>query len=260
MKGKEAKRKAEADDDGLPLGQTQPRKKKILVGVHRHLFYPSRSGDPDTLLEGIGKLDSTDAIAREALYSGHRDTIQRLFTCSANICTTVPGFFDDPSHCRNHFEYLAGMSLQKNVEEELEIQMGHVKKVVKVWCRTEGAKKRMESADLLSKELQGSKVPQYVCHLRELTLVWYKKLGGFIRFPGEEEKGGPHIVCHETTVGLRFDIHSEQKKVLGNLSFPTALATFFHIVFIGQLKYPADNEAVAILLQRRLAKIDEEGE
>jgi hypothetical protein len=47
--------------------------------------------------------------------------------------------------------------------------------------------------------------------------------------------------------------------MLIGMTLPAAIASFFHVAFIGQLKYPPEGEAVAILLQRRLAKVDEEG-
>jgi hypothetical protein len=52
----------------------------------------------------------------------------------------------------------------------------------------------------------------------------------------------------------------EQRKILSGMMLTTAIASFFHILFIGQLKYPTKGEAVAIELQRKFAKVDEEGE
>ncbi len=57
-----------------------------------------------------------------------------------------------------------------------------------------------------------------------------------------------------------FDFHMEQRKILSGMTLTTAIASFFHISFIGQLKYPMKGEAVAIVLQRKFAKVDEEGE
>jgi hypothetical protein len=109
--------------------------------------------------------------------------------------------------------------------------------------------------------LQGSKIPLYVCLLRELTHIWHQKLGGLVRFPNEEEPNSLHLLCDERPPGgdMVFDIHLEQRKVLSGMNLPTAVASFFHVAFIGQLRYPREGEAVAILLQRKLAKVDPEG-
>lgn len=58
---------------------------------------------------------------------------------------------------------------------------------------------------------------------------------------------------------MEFNFHMEQKKVLTGMTLANAIASFFHITFIDQLKYPPKVEAVAILLQRWLAKVNEEG-
>jgi hypothetical protein len=51
----------------------------------------------------------------------------------------------------------------------------------------------------------------------------------------------------------------EQRKILSGMTLTAAIASF-HISFIGQLKYPTKGAAVAIVLQRKFAKVDEEGE
>lgn len=259
MNGKVIKRKNDAEANPVLIGQHH-RKKRKLVGVLRERFYPASDGKAHLLLDDLRNLKPGDEAAKEIVFSEHRETIQHLFTQASSISTAVPGFFNHPSHCRFHFEHLAGMSIVKNIEEELDTQMELIREVLNVWCRTEASKKRMETADILSREQQGSKIPQYVCLLRELTFMWHKNLGGLVRYPQEEELSSPHILCYETQQLLRFDVHVEQRKVLGNLSFADAVASFFHIIFIAQMKYPPEGEAVAILLQRRLAKIDEEGQ
>ncbi len=82
-----------------------------------------------------------------------------------------------------------------------------------------------------------------------------------MRFPDEEEPNSLHLLCVERPGGgdMVFDIHLEQRKVLSGMKLTTAVASFFHVAFIGQLRYPREGEAVAILLQRRLAKVDPEG-
>jgi hypothetical protein len=258
--GKVLKRKESAEGDSLGPPEGQPmRKKKKLVGVLREKFYPAESGDQASFLQELGNADSSNVTEREKVFRAHRNTIQVLFNQSEDGFSCVPGFFDHPVHCQLHFQYLAEMSLLQNVEDELGILMDQVKKVLHVWCRTEASRQRMEVAKTKSLELQGSKIPLYVALLRELTLVWHKNFGGLIRITGEEESSGPHILCREGKCAMSFDIHVEKKKVLEDLTFTSAIASFFHIIFILQLKYPEEAEAVTILLQRKVAKVDEEG-
>ncbi len=83
-----------------------------------------------------------------------------------------------------------------------------------------------------------------------------------MRFPDEEEPNSLHLLCVDRPGGgggMLFDIHLEQRKVLSGMKLTTAVASFFHVAFIGQLRYPREGEAVAILLQRKLAKVDPEG-
>ncbi len=115
-------------------------------------------------------------------------------------------------------------------EVELEVQMSHFKSVLNIWCTTKAAKKRLETADLLSKEHSGSQIPLYVCYLRKLNLQFHKRLDGLIQFPGENKSNSVHIVCQEFSDPLLFDVHFEQKKVLEDLSFPCTLVFFLNII------------------------------
>jgi hypothetical protein len=257
--GKTLKKKERTEDQDLVVqGQPRQKKKRKLVGVLREKFYPTDNRNA-SLLEDLKNVDAADLSAREKVFSEHRDAIQILFNQSVNILSCVPGFFDDYTHCRHHFEHLAGMSLVQNVVDELDTQMGFVKKVLNVWCRTEVSKNRLEAGIMKSVEFHGSKIPEYVALLRELNQVWHKNLGGLFRVPAEKESNSPHILCREVSGAMYFDIHVEQTKVLKDLTLANAIASFFHIVFIGQLKYPDEGDAVATFLQRRVAKVDEKG-
>ena len=58
-----------------------------------------------------------------------------------------------------------------------------------------------------------------------------------------------------------FELYVERSKLLGNMNFVTAIAAFFHLCFIMDLKYPKQSQTLADLLQRRVCKYgDESGE
>jgi hypothetical protein len=94
---------------------------------------------------------------------------------------------------------------------------------------------------------------------------WHKNLSGFIRYASEPAAAeSPHLVCRHVGGGgsLCFDVHApgSSSPVYTNLSFAGALAAFLHVVFVRNLPYPEDGEAVAVWLQRRVAGICDEGE
>jgi hypothetical protein len=258
MNGKTVKRK-EATEQGEVVPGQQKRQKKRLIGVVRVRFYPPKDTDVAPFLQALDAIEDNTVAARENVYKDHREAVQRIFNLSPDIKTCVTGFFDDPIHCQTHFEYLAETSILDTVEGNFSDQFDDIQSVLNVWARTEASKQRMEAARVRCLELQGSKIPLYVCFLRELTQTWHQKLGGFVRFPDEEEMNSPHLLCVERPGDMVFDIHLEQRKVLSGMKLTTAIASFFHLAFIGQLKYPPEGEAVAILLQRKLAKVDPEG-
>ena len=55
-----------------------------------------------------------------------------------------------------------------------------------------------------------------------------------------------------------FELHMERIKLLGNLDIVSAIAAFFHLCFIMDLKYPKQSETLADLLQRRVCKYGDE--
>jgi hypothetical protein len=109
-------------------------------------------------------------------------------------------------------------------------------------------------------------VPGWVADLRQLNMHWHKNLSGFIRYASEPAAAeSPHLVCRHVGGGggsLCFDVHApgSSSPVYANLSFAGALAAFLHVVFVRNLPYPEDGEAVAVWLQRRVAGIRDEGE
>jgi len=127
-------------------------------------------------------------------------------------------------------------------------------------CPTKEFALHLEIAMLKGIELNGSHIPEFVCLLRQLNSEWHKKAGGLFRFPTEpEDDNSPHFFCPHGPASVKFDVHVEQKKIFSDLNFSEALRAFFAITHIGNIHYPEAGEAVAILLQRKLAGINAEG-
>jgi hypothetical protein len=241
----------------------QATKKRYLVGVLRDRYYPIQEGDPAALLEALKSLDNDsdyDFTRRESVFAAHRNAMQILFNQSAgDFLSRVPGFFRHPRHCESHCDHLTGRSLRSSVEEEFSLQLGLIRKVLNSWGLNEEAKQRLAEASAKSLEHQACQI------LRELSFVWHQNFGGFIRRFEEPAppSAGPHLMCRETALSvsssLSFYICVDGRLVLGNLRLLSAIAAFFHLILVGQLKYAAEGEAVALLLQRRVAKVVEKG-
>lgn len=244
----------------LPDGNTEhqvPKKKRKVYGIHNEKFYVKGSEDQERFIEELNYAESTEV--REVLYSAHRKDVQNRLVTSKDIFSAVPGFFSSLIHAENHFEWLTGKKISTAIETELPRQFKLVKCVVQKMCTTKEFKLHLEIAKIKGLEQNGSSTPEFVCLLRQLNQEWHKIPGGLFRFPSEPENDSPHILCCDGAGSVMFDLHVEKKKIYRDLNFSEALRAFFAVAFIGNMHYPEEAEAVAILLQRNLAGINGEG-
>jgi hypothetical protein len=59
---------------------------------------------------------------------------------------------------------------------------------------------------------------------------------------------------------LRIEVHAEQRMFFSDLNFHEAAAVFFHVVCVGNLWYPEEEESGAIWGQRKVTGINEPGD
>jgi hypothetical protein len=244
----------------LPEEYTEPqvpKKRKKVYGIHNEKFYATGTEEQQTLLAELEFLDTVEE--RESLYSKHRKDVQHCLTSSRDLFKAVPGFFACLTHVESHFEWLTGKGIAKTIEEELPRQFKLVKSVVQHMCATKEFRLNLEIAKIKGSEQNGSFIPELVCLLRQLNLEWHKNSGGLLRFPSEPEEDSPHILCRDGVSSVKFDLHVEKQKIYEDLNFSEALRAFFSVAFVGNLHYPENGEAVAILLQRKVAGINAEG-
>jgi hypothetical protein len=234
-----------------------PKKKKRVYGVRMDKYYVDKSEKQDTFLEELEYLTATEE--REAMFSDNRNDLQHKLVNSLNIFCAVPNFFDSLCHAENHFKWLTGKDMSKHIETELPRQFKIAQCAVKEMCATKEFRLNLEIAKLKGSEQNGSIIPEFVCLLRQLTIEWHKTAGGLLRFPSEPEDSGPHIFCPDGVGSVNFDLHVDNEKVYTNLNFSEAIRGLFSVAFIGNIHYPATGEAVAILLQRKLAGLNGEG-
>lgn len=253
-KGKESRL---SGPGGEPL-RSQKGKHKIAHGVSQEKFYPKGDGKIQEFLQDYDVVDINDSDEKEALFEKYRETVQILISRrTTNFLSCVPGFFVNQLHLKNHFEALANHSVTEAIDNEIVEAFKDLKMVLNIWCQDdEELQNRKKYASLKRNECNGSMIPEYVHLLRELTLVWHENLGGFIRYEGEQESNSPHIVAYKSDP-LCFSVCLEQTTVFQNLTFTCALASFFHLAFIGQVEYPKKGEAVAVWLQKKVARIDD---
>jgi hypothetical protein len=248
-------KRREAPDDTDE--QQARRKKRKVYGVSSERYYIAGTADNRTFLSDLDNMDSTEK--REQFFCRHRENVQHILSTSVDLLRCVPGFFSHLSHINTHFEWLTGKNLVANIEKELPRQFRLLKGVVVHMCPTKEFQLSLEIAKIKGAERNGTYIPELICLLRELNMLWHKNRGGLLRYPSEPESNSPHIFCRHGLDGLQFDLHVEQKQVFSALNFTEVLAAFFCLAFIGNLHYPEEAEAVAVLLQRKVAGINDEG-
>lgn len=247
------------DSGSLPETKKSRKRKAFVYGVDQSKFYATEKLSKEEFLAMLNTGESSYE-EKEELFAANRETVQDILTSSNQIFNSVPGFFDDERHIQHQFQWISEKSIVETIKVQMSPQFEFLHKVLNRWMPTQDFAVKMETAKLKSADLNDNPVPQHVCLLRELNHYWHKKRNGFIRFPDEVEiDSSPHIVCMESKEGIRFNIRAEHKTFLSDLSFSDAVAAFFHLTFVSNMKYPEGGEAVAIWLQRKVAGIVEKG-
>jgi hypothetical protein len=249
------KRKRELPDENSE--RHVPTKKRKVYGVQGEKFYLTGTDQLETFLGELEFVNTTEE--REEMFSSHRQNVQHCLTKKKDIFSAVPGFFSCLSHAEHHFEWLTGKRIAETIEMEMPRQFKLVKCVVLKLCSTKEFMLNLEIARIKGAEQNGSIIPEFVCLLRQLNMEWHRSQGGLLRFPSETEEDSPHILCTNGVGSVQFDLHVERKKIFTGLNFSEALRAFFAVSFIGNLHYPEAGEALAILLQRKLAGFNAEG-
>jgi hypothetical protein len=169
----------------LPDGSCkQPsKKKKKVYGTPKQNYYPPGSAGKDTFLAELKYVESVQE--REEMFKNNRDDVQYFISTSIDMFGAVPGFFADLTHSRSHYEWLFHRNIADNIDRELPAKLKILRAVVVNLCPTKEFRLKLELANLKSKEHNGSYVPEYICLLRQLNLVWHKTHEGLFRFPTE---------------------------------------------------------------------------
>lgn len=94
------------------------KRRKYVYGLDQNKYYSSAGKTTKTRLSA--KLQKVRQFEeREELYSNSRSSVQNMLTTSEDFYTAVPGFFEDPRHCRNQFEWMAS-GITKNVDRRID--------------------------------------------------------------------------------------------------------------------------------------------
>jgi hypothetical protein len=185
--------------------ETVPKKKTRVAhvyGVDQSKFSAANSAKVDKdLVEHLKTL--VDLEEREEAFAGNRNAVQKLLTSSLDMLNALPGFFENQCHCQRQFEWLTNSTIVDRINQELSVQFGYLKLVLTSWITTKDFRMRAEAVRIKSAEQDGSKIPEYIFLLRELTQLWHNNRSGFIRTAQEDGTSSPHIVFIETTSGYR---------------------------------------------------------
>jgi hypothetical protein len=139
--------------------------------------------------------------------------------------------------------------------------LGHLEKVLQVWRPFQDYEQKLEAARVKSAQQMGRSLPVIVCWLREINFNWHIVRGGLFLHPGEEEDASPHFLVVKNAAGtsLPFDVRAERKTFFSGLNIAQAIATFYHLCFVANAKYPVKGDAVALWMQQRVARIVDKG-
>jgi len=153
------------------------------------------------LIEHLKNLDDTEE--RERVFATNRNAIYKLLSSSRDIRNAVPGFFEDQRHCKSQFEWMTNKTIVERINQEIPIQFEYLKTVLYSWISTKDFREKAEAIKLKTAEQDGSKIPEYVFLLRELSNHWHLKRSGLIRTAEEDSPFSPHIVYCDTICGYR---------------------------------------------------------
>jgi hypothetical protein len=215
-----------------------------VYGITSDKFNAEKTEDLDTFLGEVENVASTEE--REAIFAHHRKDLQHKLVNSKNLFTAVPGFFDSLSHAENHFVWLTGKDIAKNIENDLSRQFKIVQCVVKEMCTTKEFRLNLEIAKLKGTEENGSIIPEFICLLRQLNVEWHQTAGGLFRFPADPDDNSPHIFCPDGVGTVKFDVHVESRKAHVDLNFSEALRG---------CEPSSQSASFGIIITRKLAKL-----
>ena len=125
--------------------------------------------------------------AREAIYARNRPAVQKLLSSSRNgmdRLSAVPGFFQDPGHCRHHFESTISNWID-NQMESLAVFSGaavrpHHHRRVERWSYQRATWRQYG-------------YPAEVFQIRKLSELWHSTKSGILRTPDKDEPPSLHI-------------------------------------------------------------------
>jgi hypothetical protein len=145
-----------------------------------------------------------DPNEKEEAYAANRSAVQKLLSSGLEMLPAVPGFFEDQRHCQFQFEWLTNKTIVNCINKEIPTQFEYLKLVLSHWITTKDFRLRAEAIKLKCADLDGSKIPEYVFLIRELSQLWHSKKSGLFRTDEEEGPTCVHIVYKETTDGYRY--------------------------------------------------------
>jgi hypothetical protein len=178
------------------LEEPGPKKRSrvsYVYGVDQSKFNAAKQLPVDhSIVEHLKTLAAYEQ--REETYASHRNAIQNLLTSSVDMCTAVPGFFEDQRHCQSQYEWLTNSSIVDKINAEIPVQFEYLKLVVDHLCTTKDFRLRADAARLKCAEQDGSKISEHLFYLRELSQLWHGNNAGLVRTPEEHGTASPHIV------------------------------------------------------------------
>ena len=220
------------------------KKTKIVYGVDVVKFNSTKESSTEVSSKVISaNSDEMEFDQREKIYTECRQELQCQFnTSQKTVAHQCRGFWKDYRHVENHFAYLTNSDdLTTEVEKNFKSQMRNIELYLR------HTSKNLEFEDTMNNitnkcevEYDGSQTFKDIQLVRMLGDSMDSKGSALVRISndGPPKTDSPHLFAAKVNKTFVFEVIVDKERVLGNLTFPQAIASLLHIAFVFNLKYP----------------------
>ena len=248
------------NEDTKNKGDKKAGKRKQIYGVDNDKWYMQEVPRGAAQKMFITLNDRSSFEQREEVFERNRaDLMSHIRNSKHAIKNVCKVFFSDLRHLENQFKYFCGDSLLGIVEENFEPQINHLENVLLEVDKTVTFQEYMDQVEsICDADYNGSKLYKWICLLRKGAEKLQKNGDGstFLRMEsdGAPNFDGPFILAVKVDNHLVFELWVEKEKVFGDMSMTGSIASFLHLAFVFDLRYPKAAETMCDIIQRRFAK------
>ena len=238
---KARKKKKNEDDVDEEMEPKKKGKKKEVYGVNNKKWYEG-SNDKNSVEKLRLAAQATDYEEREQIFEDNRPGLMKLIRNSQQMVYKVcGGFFDDYRHLQNMFYYLTNTDILGTIQETLEGHLDNMEIFLESMNQdTEFEETLQKVKDDCDIYFDGSKLHKYV-HILRLAAKHYGEEGAAVMRileDGDPKTPSPHMMAVKVGRSYVFELWVEKKRILEQLDMGQCIASFLHLAFCFDLKYP----------------------